>query len=95
MRKPRRGELQHCQVIDGVLPCSPLHQSICGIAEQIKLELEEPAPEAHQQWKTLTVSGEEVQLLSRRSNARCRFKPNLPLVTGLRNEGMRQRHWAS
>eukprot|EP00435_Cladocopium_sp_Y103_P046086 s1680_g13.t1 len=37
-------------------------KSICGIAEQIKTELEE-------------------------------FKPNLPLVTGLRNEGMRQRHW--
>ncbi|CAE7245777.1 Dnah1, partial [Symbiodinium pilosum] len=39
-------------------------KSICGIAEQIKTELEE-------------------------------FKPNLPLVTGLRNEGMRQRHWAT
>eukprot|EP00930_Biecheleria_cincta_P008311 TRINITY_DN10972_c0_g5_i1.p1 TRINITY_DN10972_c0_g5~~TRINITY_DN10972_c0_g5_i1.p1 ORF type:complete len:3933 (-),score=932.09 TRINITY_DN10972_c0_g5_i1:47-11569(-) len=37
-------------------------KAICGIAEQIKSELEE-------------------------------FKPNLPLVTGLRNEGMRQRHW--
>jgi len=37
-------------------------KAISGIAEQIKIELEE-------------------------------FKPYLPLVTGLRNEGMRQRHW--
>lgn len=37
-------------------------KGIAGIAEQIKLELEE-------------------------------FKPYLPLVTGLRNEGMRARHW--
>jgi dynein heavy chain len=37
-------------------------KAICGIAEQIKNELEE-------------------------------FKPYLPLVTGLRNEGMRDRHW--
>jgi dynein heavy chain len=36
---------------------------ICGIAEQIKTELEE-------------------------------FKPYLPLVVSLRNEGMRERHWA-
>eukprot|EP00929_Paragymnodinium_shiwhaense_P038463 TRINITY_DN20312_c0_g2_i5.p1 TRINITY_DN20312_c0_g2~~TRINITY_DN20312_c0_g2_i5.p1 ORF type:complete len:4212 (-),score=1387.32 TRINITY_DN20312_c0_g2_i5:193-12828(-) len=37
-------------------------KAIVGIAEQIKVELEE-------------------------------FKPNLPLITGLRNEGMRDRHW--